>query len=473
MAEPLWGFEEARAACGAEAEVEGVGAPHITSVSIDSRTLEPGALFVAIRGETNDGHAFVGQAFDKGAACAMVATDFDAGGATGPLLRVPDTLAGLEALGRAARARTKARVIAVTGSVGKTGTKEALRLALSQTGATHASRKSYNNQWGVPLSLAEMPAATRFGVFEIGMNHPGEITPLTGLVRPHVAVITTVEPVHLGYFSCVEEIAEAKAEIFSGLEPGGTAILNRDNPHYALLAARAEEHGASIVAFGRHDEADVRLLDAKLGPDGSDVTIAIGGKRLSYRVGAPGEHLVLNSLGVLAAAEAAGADLDKAAAALTGLRAPPGRGERSAFKLREGTVLVVDEAYNANPASMRAALAAMAHVAPGPGGRRIAVLGDMLELGGQGPALHEALAGPVDEAGVDVVFACGPLMAGLFEALPEGRRGAYAAASEGLTKPLLEAVRAGDVVMIKGSLGSRMGPVVEALKAHLAAAGQG
>src|SRR5262249_11854273 len=274
-----------------------------------------------------------------------------------PLLVVPDVLAGLTDLARAARARSNAKIIAVTGSVGKTGTKEALRLALAKSGATHASIASYNNHWGVPLSVARMPESTQFGVFEIGMNHAGEITPLTRLVRPHVAIVTTVEPVHLEYFGSVEAIADAKAEIFLGLEPGGAAVLNRDHPHYERLARAVD---ARVVSFGEHADADARLLKVSLQADSSAVHVNILGTEITYKLGAPGRHVVQNSLAVLAAAALAGADLALTALALASLEAPTGRGQRLALSLPGGgSALLIDESYNANPASMRAALAVL------------------------------------------------------------------------------------------------------------------
>jgi UDP-N-acetylmuramoyl-tripeptide--D-alanyl-D-alanine ligase len=386
----------------------------------------------------------------------------------GALIRTNDTLQALNMLGEAARARAKATVIAVTGSVGKTGTKEALRVALAPSGATHVSQKSFNNQWGVPLSLANLPRDARFGVFEVGMNHAGEITPLAQMIRPDIAIITTVEPVHLEFFDSVEAIAEAKAEIFHGLEPGGTAILNSDSPFFDLLRGRAEQRGAGVVLdFGTGSDAFARLGETAFEADGSSVEAFIGDQRLTYRIGAPGRHLVVNSLAVLAGVHAAGADLERAAATLERYGAQKGRGERSVIKVAEGEVAIIDESYNANPASMRAALLAMAHTPRQSFGRRVAVLGDMLELGQAGGALHRELAEPVDEAGVDVVLACGPLMAELYDALPESRRGGYAETSEDLRPILIDAINPGDVVVIKGSLGSRMGPLVEALHTHL------
>jgi UDP-N-acetylmuramoyl-tripeptide--D-alanyl-D-alanine ligase len=460
MSDALWTWDElVRAAAGT---ADGAAEAPVTGFSIDTRSIAPGEVFVALR-DQRDGHDFVASAFERGAAAALVERGYERKAGDGALIRVGDTLEGLRAIARAARARTNARIVAVTGSVGKTGTKDALRACLSRLGSTHAAEKSFNNHWGVPLTLARMPADATYGVFEIGMNHAGEIEPLSKLVRPHVAIITTVEPVHLEFFSSVEAIAEAKAEIFAGLEPGGTAILNRDNPHFALLAARAREHSARIVSFGRHEDADVRPRVWELGPAGSDIEVDIGGKRVAYRIGAPGAHLALNSLAVVAALDALGADVQAAVAALADIQAAKGRGARLEVALDGGAILLIDESYNANPASMRSALAAMATVPRATNPRRIAVLGDMLELGTESVRLHEGLKDPVDAADVDLVFACGPNMRALFTALPPGRRGEWAETSEGIMAPLLATVRCGDVVMVKGSLGSRMAPLVDAL----------
>ncbi len=467
MAEPLWLVEDA-VSITAGALLGQMAGP-ITGVSIDSRTLTPGDLFIAVRGDTLDGHDYVGKAIEAGAACAVVSEAFKPADEAWPLLCVKDTLKAMEALGQAARARTQARIIAVTGSVGKTSTKEALRLALSESSTTHASDKSYNNHWGVPLSLARMPKKTQFGVFEVGMNHPGEIIPLSDMIRPHIAIITTVAPVHLGFFESVEEIADAKAEIFSGLEPGGTAILNRDNPHFALLKAHAERNDARIVSFGADPEAEVRLDDVVLEADRSKVRATISGTPVAYELGAPGRHLVMNSLAVLAAVNVADADLSEAAHALAKLRAQKGRGERVVMQVPGGAVTIIDESYNANPASIQAALAALAQTPRSAFPRRIAVLGDMLELGRYASDLHQALAEPIEEAEIDTIFACGPHMRTLYDALPNRCKGGYAESSEGLKTELLRYVQAGDVIMIKGSLGSRMGPLVDALKTHLGA----
>jgi UDP-N-acetylmuramoyl-tripeptide--D-alanyl-D-alanine ligase len=462
LADPLWTIGEIVAATGSRCAGK-PGAP-VAGFSIDSRTLVPGEGFIAIRGEHRDGHAFVASALEAGAACAVVESTFPSADEE-RLVRVPDTFAALNDLGRASRARAEQTVvIGVTGSAGKTGTKEALRLALIPSGTVHASSKSYNNQWGVPLTLANMPRTIGFGVFEIGMNHAGEIDVLTRLVRPQIAIVTTVAPVHLGFFRSVEEIADAKAEIFHGLEPGGTAIINRDIPYYERLADHARAYGAKIIGFGSAKDAEVLLLSSELAPDGSSVTADILGEIVEFRLGAPGAHLVYNSLAVLAAVKVAGADLARAAEALGHLHAQAGRGERFVLETKDGPVAIVDESYNANPASMRAALSTLGLAPRGDFKRRVAVLGDMLELGPKGRELHQDLAEAVDGAGVDVVFACGELMASLYEALPASRRGAYAETSEELESKLIGAVGPGDIIMVKGSLGSRMAPLVEALK---------
>jgi UDP-N-acetylmuramoyl-tripeptide--D-alanyl-D-alanine ligase len=460
MTGALWTWEDlVPAAVGA---ADGTPSAPIVGFSIDTRSLQPGEVFVALR-DVRDGHDFVLQAFRQDAAAALVSTEYKRVDGDGPLLRVLDTLEGLRSIAAAARRRSDARIVAVTGSVGKTGTKEALRNCLSRLAPTHAAEKSFNNHWGVPLTLARMPAGVRYGVFEIGMNHAGEITPLTALVRPHVAIVTTVEPVHLEFFGTTDKIAEAKAEIFSGLEPGGVAILPRDNQHFDLLARRALEHGARIVSFGRHENADVRPEVFALDAEGTNVAVDIGGRRIAYRIGAPGAHLAQNSLAVIAALDALDADVEKAVGALSEMRAAKGRGARQEIALGSGPILLIDESYNANPASMRSALAAMATVPRTRFARRIAVLGDMLELGEKSGTLHAALNEPVDAAEVDLVFACGPNMQRLFEALPQARRGVWAPTSDGIVAAVTDTVRGGDVVMIKGSLGSRMAPIVEAL----------
>jgi UDP-N-acetylmuramoyl-tripeptide--D-alanyl-D-alanine ligase len=378
---------------------------------------------------------------------------------------VRDVLQGLRDLAAAARARTQAKVIAVTGSVGKTGTKEALRLALSKDGETHASVASYNNHWGVPLSLARCPASARYVVLEMGMNHAGEIEPLSRLAQPHVAVITTIAPVHLEFFGSLNKIADAKAEIFLGVQPGGAAVINRDIPQFAQLKRLARTAGVErIVSFGEHAQSDAGLIKCSLHPRCSTVQANILGTELTYKIGAPGRHIVRNSLAVLAAVELVGADLALAALALSEFTAPSGRGAPVEIDPPGGSALLIDESYNANPASVDAALALLGQTPIGPRGRRIAVLGDMLELGSKGKALHRGLAAPITANAIDLVFCCGPLMQSLWQALPAGQRGGYAEDSTALEAQILPAIRGGDVIMVKGSLGSRMAPIVKALQ---------
>jgi UDP-N-acetylmuramoyl-tripeptide--D-alanyl-D-alanine ligase len=437
----------------------------ISGLSIDTRTLSRGEAFFAIKGDSRDGHDFVNAALGAGAGLAVVAkarrAEFPA---DAPLLAVDDVLDGLRDLARAARARSRAKIVAVTGSVGKTSTKEALRLALAADGETHASAASYNNHWGVPLSLARLSASAQYAVFEIGMNHAGEITPLTQMVRPHVAVVSTIAPVHLEFFGTLEKIADAKAEIFLGVEPDGAAVINRDIPHYDQLANAAKAAGVTrIVSFGEDAQADARLIKCVLKEDCSCVQAQVLGTDVTYKLGAPGRHLVLNSLAVLAAALVAGADLALAALALNRLQPARGRGTRINLQVPGGSALLIDESYNANPASVRAALELLGQAPVGPRGRRIAVLGDMLELGPAGPMLHAELRDAAAQ-NADLVFCSGPLMHSLWQALPTTRRGGYAETSAALEPAVLDALGAGDAVMVKGSLGSKMGPIVKALE---------
>jgi UDP-N-acetylmuramoyl-tripeptide--D-alanyl-D-alanine ligase len=458
----LWTISDMAAAM--RADKSGALPPDVNGISIDSRGIGRGDAFFALT-DARDGHDFVDAALKAGAGVAVVArAKRDQFPADAPLLLVDDVLEGLRDLARAARRRTQAKIIAVTGSVGKTGTKEALRLALSADGETHASAASYNNHWGVPLSLARCPADVKYAVFEIGMNHAGEITPLTQLVRPHVAIVTTVEAVHLEYFGSIEKIADAKAEIFTGVEPGGAAVINRDNSQYERLAAAAKAAGVRVVSFGEHAAADTRLVRHALQSESSCVHASILGEDVTYKLGAPGKHLILNSLAVLTAASLAGADLALAALALQQLRAPTGRGARMTLKVSGGSALLIDESYNANPASMAAAIALLGQAAIGPKGRRIAVLGDMLELGDQGTTLHAALVKAIEAAKVDLVYCSGPLMHSLWQALPSGRRGGYAETAAQLEPVVLDSIHAGDAVMVKGSFGSKMGPIVKALE---------
>ena len=450
-----------------QARVSGLLPAAVHGISIDSRSLAPGDLFFAIRGDNSDGHDYVAQAFAAGAGAAVVdEAHAEALRGAGPLLIVHDVQSALERLGMAARQRCKGRIAAITGSVGKTSSKEALALMLRQVGPTHAAVASFNNHWGVPLTLARMPEASRFGVFEIGMNHAGEITPLVAMVRPHVALVTTIAPVHLEHFASVDDIARAKGEIFSGLVPGGAAIINRDIAQFPLLEAMARQSPARhIMSFGRDPGAEAQLIEADVREGATYVKARVLGQELEFRIGAAGVHFAQNALGLLLAARAMGLDLGKAAAALFEFGAPKGRGETSTLMLADGQASLIDESYNANPASMRAALAVLAAAKPTTNeGRRMAVLGDMLELGDQSSALHRALSEDIEQLGIDQVFTVGPMMVGLYEALPASRRAASAATALDMIALVQGSVRSGDVIMVKGSNSSRMGLIVTALR---------
>jgi UDP-N-acetylmuramoyl-tripeptide--D-alanyl-D-alanine ligase len=458
----LWTADDAAAATNGRA----AGSWQATGVSIDSRSVAPGDLFVAIQGPNFNGHDFVAAALRNGAAAAAVATPPPGVAADAPLLVVDDTLAALADLGHVARLRSRARVIGVTGSVGKTGTKEALRHCLATQGTAFATAGSLNNHWGVPLSLARLPERADFGVFELGMNHAGELGPLSRQVMPEVAVITTVEPAHLEFFASVEAIADAKAEIFEGMDPDGVAVLNRDNPHFARLLAAARTRGLTrIWTFGSHVDADARVVEQAQLATASTVTAIVKGERLHYSVGMPGRHWVMNSLAVLLAVRAVGGDVAAAAQALAHLPAVKGRGTRNRIHLHQGAITLIDESYNASPAAMAAAFEVLGKSDPAAGGRRLAVLGDMRELGTRADGLHAALAGPLRAAGVDAVYCCGPHMRALFSHLPPGLRGHWAEDAGSLAPVVAEAVRGGDVVLVKGSAGSRMARVVETLTA--------
>ena len=429
-----------------------------TGVAFDSREVGPGDLFVALTGDSTDGHRFLNQAFAQGAAGAIVSAD-----TPHPHVRVADTFAALNDLGRAARARMTGTVIGVTGSVGKTSAKEALFAALdrSLTGQVHRSVKSYNNHTGVPLSLARMPRDTRVGVFEMGMNHAGELAQLTRLVRPHVAIVTAIAPAHTAFFPDESAIADAKGEIFQGLEPGGTAIVPYDSPHRDRLTAAAAPYAARIVTFGLQKGADVRAIEAmRLPSGGSFVTAKLGDRELSFTLSQPGMHWVSNALAVLAAVDAAGADLARAGLALAELGGLQGRGARFMAPAVGGDMLVIDESYNANPASMRATLAVLAEEP----GRHLAVLGEMRELGDASPEYHAGLAEPILAARVETALLVGEAMAPLVQAL-EGRievmHVADAATALGRLKDL---ARAGDAVLVKGSNGVGLSRVVAGLQ---------
>lgn len=455
----LWIAGDAAKATGGETSQDWSA----TGVSIDSRTTEPGDLFVALQGPSFDGHDFLGAAFERGAAAAMVHRLPTGLLADRPYLLVDDTLGALWRLGAAARSRSKARIIAVTGSAGKTSTKEALRHCLAAEAMTAASRSSLNNHWGVPLSLSRMDPKATYGVFELGMNNPGEILELARLVRPHIAIITTVTTAHIGNFTSVTQIAAAKAEVFRAVEPGGTAVLNREHPLFHYLRALAQEAGvAHVVGFGAHDDAEARFISCDRDGEGSTIKADILGTVVRYRLPLPGWHMAANSLAALSAVALAGADLTRAAASIESLSPVPGRGAQRRITGPNGPFLLIDDSYNANPASMRAAFDVLSHITPEKGGQRIAVLGDMLELGAESDRLHERLASGLADA-ADRVFCCGPHMAALFAALPKGKRGAHAPDSRALAPLIAHEVRSGDVVLVKGSLGSRMAEIVAAL----------
>lgn len=457
MNKPLWLAEDAAAATGGQ--LLGSDTWIASGVSIDTRTIEKGDLFVALK-DVRDGHDFIGMAMEAGACAALIS---DAGKAVGPALVVGDVVEALRAMGAAARDRSNAKRIAVTGSVGKTSTKEALAHCLSACGPTHRSVKSYNNHWGVPLTLSRMPPESVYGVFEIGMNHRGEILPLTTLVKPHVAIVTTIAPAHVENLGSIEAVADEKGDVYAGLEPGGAALVPNEAPCAMRLIDAAERNGANVIRFGREAGCEARLLKFEMVEGGSVAEADILGRGIRYRIGVEGAHWALNSVAALAAADLAGADLHAAAHALAEMRAIDGRGVAKTIAAPFGGFTLVDDAYNANPASMAAAFATLGARQPKGSGRRIAALGDMLELGPDERAFHAGLSGPLEEAGVDLVFAAGPRMAALMEALPPRLRGGYAESADALIPAVVETVRAGDVVLVKGSNGSRMMRVVEAL----------
>ena len=457
----LWTSDEVAAALS---PIAAVAAFEAEGVTFDSRAVGKGDIFFALAGETSDGHGFVADALTRGAAAAVVSRDVE--GAHGILVRVPDTMKALVDLARAGRRRSKARIASVTGSVGKTSTKDALRTVLTAQAPTAASAASFNNHVGVPISLARLSREACFGVFEIGMNHPGEIEPLARQVEAHVGVITNVEPAHIGYMGSEEAIADEKACLFAGMPADAVAVLNRDNRHYERLAGHARRFGvARIVGFGRNEAADARLLACRLQDSGSDVVASIHGRRIEYRLGAASEHWVLNSLAALAVVEALGADMMQAAEALAEVKASPGRGARRRLKFGEGAIELLDESYNANPASVKAMLAVLARTEPAPGGRRLLAMGDMRELGEGADAYHAGLADAVAASGATQVFLCGPHMQLLWQRLAAAQKGAHRPDSAALASEVAAALRAGDVIAIKGSLGSKMKNVVDAVLA--------
>ncbi len=464
---PLWTAAEAAAATGGAT----AGDWQAMGVSIDTRTLQPGDLFVALAA-ARDGHDFVAQALAQGAAAALVSHRPDGVAEDASLLIVADVLQGLEALGRAARTRTQARVVAVTGSVGKTSTKEMLRAALTPQGRTHVAEASYNNHWGVPLTLARMPADTQFAVIEIGMNHPGEIAPLARMARPHVAMVTTVAAAHLEAFDSLDGIAHEKASITDGLEPGGIAVLNADLPTSGILRDHAVAGSHPVIGFGVN--ADWSLGDVRITDRATIISASHDSTDYLFKLAVPGRHFAMNAVGVLAACDALGADPVQAAQDIGQWQPPEGRGTREIVILDHGiaeeTLDLIDDAFNANPTSMIASLEVLAASTPRNGvgrivkGRRVAILGDMLELGPDEMAMHAALADDPYLRSAHVVHCAGPRMRALFDALPGDLRGQWAPEAADLAGQVAKLVDAGDVVLVKGSKGSKVSRVVDAIR---------
>ncbi|MGL6188285.1 MAG: UDP-N-acetylmuramoyl-tripeptide--D-alanyl-D-alanine ligase [Holosporales bacterium] len=428
-----------------------------TGLSIDSRTLEQGNLFVALEGETYDGHHYLPQAFEKGAAAVLVSQSL---AIEGPFVQVSDAQKALISLGQGGRNRaSRAQVIGVTGSVGKTGTKDALQHILSMDGLTHANVASFNNHWGTPLSLGRMPRDTVFGVFEMGMNHPGEIRNLTHQIRPDVAIITLIGEAHKGAFSSLEGIAAAKAEIFEGMAPKGIAVLNHDDPFFDFLSRCALEANLSIVSFGAHQEASVRLIKADLHPEFSELTILWEGVSFQERLSLPGRHWVSNALGILGVLLALGLKPEGKLDRLKSLTPLSGRGRRLLVPFQKGEITILDESYNANPTSMKAALQLLGQQKPL--GRRVAILGDMLELGHQEVHDHASLTQQLEEEKIDLIFCCGPLMRHLHDTLPRLKKGGWAPDALELFSLMEEHIEAGDVLMIKGSKKMKLNSIIE------------
>ncbi len=442
-----------------------------TGVSIDSRATKKGDLFIAIRGDNTDGHLYAAKAIENGAVAVVVDQAIE-GIAEDKILMVDDTFKAMQDLGSAARARSAAKIIAITGSVGKTGTKEMLGRAFSALGQTHYSEKSLNNHWGVPLSLSRMHAGCDFGIFEMGMNHTHEIEPLTRMVRPHVAIITTIASVHSEHFADgLDGIARAKAEIFQGMDEHGIAILNRDNVQYDILKSSAQKCGIrKVFSFGKHEDSDARLNNCLVASNGTRISATILGEEYEFTLKDAGEHIALNALSVLLSVKLLGGEVKQAINALKGIEPPAGRGKREYINVGDPSnpVTLIDESYNASPVAMEAAFKVMALIDPGRGGRRIAILGDMYELGNNAPQIHRDLALPLQAAGVDLVYTCGTLMKNLYDAIPEQNRGAHSEDSPELAQIVPDVLVPGDVVLIKGSRGGgkipRMQVVVEALR---------
>jgi len=461
----LWDIDALMAAV--DGRPVGVMPEGITGISIDSRTLKEGEGFFAIKGDQFDGHDFLAAAMRAGAAVAIVDESklVSLGSLKLPLIVVRDVLDAMRRLGEVARMRSKARFIAITGSVGKTTTKEMLRTILAPSGMVHASVASFNNHWGVPLTLARLPQEAKFGVFEIGMNHPGEITPLVKMVRPHVAMITAIAPAHIGAFDTIEDIARAKAEIYAGVVQGGHALVNHDDRRYTQLRDLSRDAGIeNLASYGQKRGSDFWLRQLDKTPDGSKLSVRINGKDVEFEISVPGEHMALNSVGVLGAACLLGADVEKSCDAMARITAADGRGTRYVIGGSGAMgITIIDESYNANPTSMEAALEVLGNYEGVKTKRRIAVLGDMLELGRQSRKYHEALAKPISASKADLVFLVGPEMEYLAKILPNEKLGGYYKDATVLSERLKATMKPGDVVMLKASKGIGFAAVVQAI----------
>lgn len=464
--EDLWLRDEVAAALALP-----VGGPNwaVTGVSIDSRTLEPGDLFVALRGETNDGHDYIQQAIVKGAGAVVAEQPVQGEEGACPVIVVSDTLMALTDLGRYRRQQTQAKIVALTGSVGKTTTKEFLRQLCQQFAPTAFSQSSYNNCWGVPLSLARMRREDTYGIFEIGTNNPGEIAPLAQLVNPHLALITQIGEAHIGRLGSLQAIAREKGSILSGLVPGGVVVLNRDDAFFDYFNTRAREaKAAEIISYGQSEKADVRLLALEADPVRGHMEMTFGVQSVTYKCRLPflGEHRAINTLGVFAVAVSLGLDPSKVCEGLSTLSLIRGRGQIHTLQLDKGTFILIDDAYNANPTSMRAAFAVCASIKPLLQGRRIAILGEMGELGDYAIESHIALAPLAENSGIDLAFACGPMMVHFHDKLPVSCQGGHTRTVEELISLIENQIKAGDVVLVKGSKSSRVSLLVERLLAR-------
>lgn len=458
---PLWTADEAAKATHGDVTQDFIA----TGVSINTRTLQPGDLFIALLGPNVDGHDHVASAFEKGAVAACVSHRPPVFDPDTPLLMVEDTMQALKDLGTFARDHFAGKVIAVTGSVGKTGTKEALNMVLGDQAKTCASLGSLNNHWGLPLSLSRMEQDAGYGILELGMNHPGELGPLSKMTRPDVCVVTTVQAAHTEFFDSTDQIADAKAEIFEGAGADWTAVLNQDIKEFERLKTAATSKNAkTILTFGESPDADFRVLSFDLNPMGSNVTAATPLGELSYCIASPGHHWVINSLAVLAAVHAVGGDVKRAAKSMARLTPPKSRGERFEIQLNDGAFALIDESYNASPAAMGAALAVLGAQPIDASGQRIAVLGDMKELGDDAPQRHRDLCEVLESANIDKVYLAGEMMLNLWEALPGSMQGKHCLTSKDLAKIMANTITSGDVVMVKGSAGSDMGRIVKTLK---------